>query len=369
MATTRYHDGGHVSSNMTKAMRKGIPCVIATVFIVILVTNPEPFSHARQSSDRIGSCPRPMTCAPVSPAVRLGPPKPAAATSHQFEAPPLLLAKTEAALSSFEATPTKMPEKKRWSSFLPLMAEEATKRGYRLPLPFGIGAVFTGLVNRDIDVTDVRVGVNGARPQSVKRFVNFGTTSTVFNANVKLDAWLLPFLNVYFLAGYVNNETTIRADITVTRPGPIPGDFEFTKNIKTHLEGFVGGGGMTLVGGYRDFFFVGDANYTQTDMGFDDRFKAFIATIRAGYQTKLRDVPLQVWIGQGYWETTNTAKGHADVPGVGRIEFEADQGPIYPWMTDFGANLAITKEFGAVLDFGTDWHGGYLFVVTPTYRF
>ncbi len=358
--------GAIYRSDMSKASRKKGPYLIA---IVILATYLHTFSHAQQSFERNRPCPGPMPCTFVSSSVGLGPPKPTPATSPQSEVASLLPAMSKPTLASFEATSAKAPKEKRWSSFLPLMAEEATKRGYDLPLPFGISTVFTGLVNRDIDVTDVRVGVNGASPQSVKQFLDFGTTSTVFNANVKLDAWVFPFLNVYFLAGYVNNESTVRANITVPRPGPIPGNFQFTKNIKTHLEGFVGGGGMTLVGGYKDFFLVGDANYSQTDMGFDDSFKALTATIRAGYQATLGDFPLRVWIGQGYWDTTNTARGHADVPGLGRIEFEADQGPTYPWMTDFGANLEITKEFGAVLDFGTDWHDGYLFVVNPTYRF
>jgi hypothetical protein len=33
----------------------------------------------------------------------------------------------------------------------------------------------------------------------------------------------------------------------------------------------------------------------------------------------------------------------ASVP-VGPIEFEADQGPTYPWMTDFGVNLALRSN-------------------------
>jgi len=260
-------------------------------------------------------------------------------------------------------------EAERWSSFLPLMAEEAKKRGIDLPLPIGVSTVVTGLLDRKINVTDVRVGVNGAGPQSVSQFVNLGSTSNVVNVNLKFDAWILPFLNLYVLAGYVHNESTTRATITVPRPGPIPGNVQFSTNLTTELDGFVGGAGMTLAGGYENFFVVADANYSQTDIGFDDRFKAIIATLRAGYRTAVADHPLQVWVGQGYWNTTNVAKGSTDVPGVGRIQFEADQGPTYPWMTDFGANLGFSKSFETVVDFGTDWHGGYLFVVAPTYRF
>ena len=37
--------------------------------------------------------------------------------------------------------------------------------------------------------------------------------------------------------------------------------------------------------------------------------------------------------------------------------------------TDFGLNVGFSKRFEAVLDFGTDWHGGYVVVAAPTFRF
>lgn len=264
---------------------------------------------------------------------------------------------------------TESGEAPRWSSFLPLMKEEATKRGIQLPLPFGAGVVFIGLANRDIDVTDVRIGLNGAPPRSVSRFLNLGSTSDVFNANLKLDAWLLPFLNVYLLGGYVYNESTTRANITIPAPGPLPGSLNFTTTVKTTLDGFVGGGGMTLAGGYGDFFLVVDTNYAQTDIGFDNSFRAVVATIRSGWNGRVNDLPLQLWLGAGYWETRNTAEGSTDVPGVGHIKFEADQGPKYPWLYDIGGSLEIRKEFHLFSDVGFDLHGGYLVVVGPTYRF
>jgi len=282
---------------------------------------------------------------------------------------PMAPASSSMADSSFSSSESKPPREARWSSFLPLMADEARKRGIELPLPFGVSTVFTGLLDRKIDVTDVRTGVNGASPQSVSRFVNLGSTSNVVNVNLKFDTWVLPFLNVYVLAGYVYNESTTRATITIPRPGPLPGDVVSESNITTTLDGFVGGGGMTLAGGYGNFFLVGDVNYSQTDIGFSNRFKAIIGTFRAGYRTSVAEHPVQLWVGQGYWNTKNTAKGQTFVPGLGQVQFEADQGPTYPWMTDFGANIGFAKWFETVIDFGTDWHGGHLVVVAPTFRF
>ena len=55
-----------------------------------------------------------------------------------------------------------------WSS-LPLLGEQARQRGYTLPLPFGVSSLYN-YVSRDIQVTDVRVGINGAPV----RYVNAG---------------------------------------------------------------------------------------------------------------------------------------------------------------------------------------------------
>lgn len=260
-------------------------------------------------------------------------------------------------------------EEQRWSSFLPLLKDEALKRGYQLPLPFGVGSTVTILANRDIEVRDLSVNVNHEGNQSVSHIVDIGSKSSVFNANLKLDAWLLPFLDVYALAGYVYNESKTHVHVSVPRPPAIGGTYDFDMNVDTTLNGFVGGGGLTLAGGYGDFFLVVDSNYSQTDIGFDDNFRAITASVRAGYQGKLGDLPVQVWTGGAYWDTNNVAKGHADVPNIGRVDFEADQGPKYPWLIDFGANFRVSRGFECFADFAFDMHGGIIATVGPVFRF
>jgi hypothetical protein len=251
---------------------------------------------------------------------------------------------------------------------LPFMADEAIKRGIQLPLPFGVGLVLTGLDGRKIDVSDVRVGVQNP-PRSVSDFLSLGATSNVFNANLKFDAWLLPFLDVYALVGYVRNQSSTHALITVPRPGPMPGTLQFAKDVKTDLEGMVGGGGVAIATGYRNFFFVLDAAYIQSNLGFDNAFKATIATMRAGYRGRIGALPLQLWLGVGDWDTAAIAKGHVDLGSAGQLNFEVEQKPHTPWMYDLGANLEINKSLQLVVDIGTDFDGGYLIVAGPTYRF
>jgi len=72
----------------------------------------------------------------------------------------------------------------------------------------------------------------------------------------------------------------------------------------------MGGGGLTLAAGYRSFFVMGDVNYSQTDIGFDDRFKALIGSVRAGWNGKILDVPVRLWVGGVYWGTRSTARSN-----------------------------------------------------------
>jgi hypothetical protein len=255
-------------------------------------------------------------------------------------------------------------EPKRWSSFLPLMSDVATKRGYELPLPFGVSAIYN-YIQRDIEVTDLRIGPAGSPPRSVSRFVDLGSDSRVNVGLTRFDTWLLPFVNVYGLAGYVDNHSVTRG--TVTLPGP--GGRTFNFKAETDLEGFVGGLGLTLAGGYENFFLMGDVNWSQTDIGFDDEFRAIVASARAGWHGKISRMPVRFWAGVMYWDTVNTAKATVEVPGEGLIRFEADQGPANPWNASVGASVGLSRRWECFAEYGFNFDDVKVIATGITFRF
>lgn len=97
---------------------------------------------------------------------------------------------------------------------------------------------------------------------------------------------------------------------------------------------------------------MADVNYSQTDMGFDDRFRALIASARAGWNGKVGPVPLRLWAGGAYWDTKNTAEATTDVAGVGSVRFEADQGPKHPWNAVVGVSSAVHRHFELFAEYG-----------------
>ena len=266
------------------------------------------------------------------------------------------------------AEPATATDEKRWSSFLPLLKEEAAKRGIELPLPFGAGLVFYHL-DRGIEISDVRVGRDGAPPTSVSDFAKLSSSSSVDNLNVKLDAWILPFFNVYLIAGYVWNESDTR--IRVTLPPLLPGGatrvHELT--VPTEIQGSVAGIGVTLAGGYGPFFMTYDANLAQADLGFDDRFKAVISSIRGGWNGKAGSRPFRTWLSLTDWNTFATATGSVADPDGGTLSFEVDQGPAYRYTYGAGAHYGATRWLELAADGGIDGHGGWYLALIPVFRF
>jgi hypothetical protein len=263
-----------------------------------------------------------------------------------------------------QSTLTNSSAPERWSSFLPLMADEARKQGHDLPLPFGVSAIYNH-IERDIKVNDLRIGLNGAPPQSVSRFVNLGSTSKVDAAVGRADAWLLPFLDVYGLLGYLRNQSVTEGVVTISTP--IPRTFSFSG--ETSMEGVVAGGGMTLATGFREFFLMADANVSQTDIGFDDAFSALIVSVRTGWNGKIGKVPARLWVGGMYWDTDNTARSTVNVPGTGTVSFEADQGPAHPWNASVGTSFALSKQWEGMLEYGFNFDDVHIFAAGMTFRF
>jgi hypothetical protein len=281
-------------------------------------------------------------------------------------APPPAVAQVASGTSV--ATPDARAESKRWSSFLPLMGEEATKRGIELPLPFGAGLVYYHL-DRDIRITDVRVGRNGAPPTSVSEFANLSSSSNVDNVNLKVDAWILPFFNVYAILGYVWNTSDTHIDVALPPLLPSGSPRQKQMTVPTEIEGSVGGVGFTLAGGYGPYFMIVDANFAQADLGFDNRFKAVVTSFRAGWNGKAGSRPLRAWASATDWNTFATATGTVADPDGGTLAFEVDQGPAYRYTYGVGAQTSVVKWFEVALDTGIDGHGGWYLALVPVFRF
>lgn len=263
----------------------------------------------------------------------------------------------------------KKQESKRWSSFLPLMADEVEKRGIKLPLPFGVSGNLV-MMKREIDIKEVKAGINGA-PRDVSSFLTLDTDTTVTSASLRFDAWLLPFLNLYVLGGYIENSPNITLTLRLPTLLPPGGVREVTLNATGRLDGIVFGGGATLVGGYKDFFLSLDANINHADMGgnFDQTIDVRLYSVRTGWRGQVGKAMMNLWIGGMYWDSERKISGSLPLEGGDVINFEVLQGPKNPFNMDLGMNVEVSRAFQMVVDYGFNLDDFQMLTLSFAYRF
>ncbi|HAU3347445.1 TPA: hypothetical protein JDK73_003400 [Salmonella enterica subsp. houtenae] len=299
------------------------------------------------------------------------------------------------------ATPpvaTTSVEKPAGTSVLPFLSDEARKRGYELPEPFGININYMNIGQNikvdSINFNGLALGHNGQIPLDNAFKINVGHTREKSKTEtVKLDAWLLPFMNVYGLVGYTDGHSVSQIGVgLMTKNGHVfhPADLQNLK-FKLDFKGTTYGIGTTLVGGAGNWFTAVDANYTQTQFDIlDGSIDAFTVSPRVGYRfttpgmdaMHLPSGKLNVWVGSMYQDVQQEFKGSLDdltMPSAmlqrlvnmanhdhnGR--FDVKQHLQSPWNMLLGVQYEITRHFNVTTEFGFAERNS--FFVAGEYRF
>lgn len=228
-------------------------------------------------------------------------------------------------------------EEDRWSSFLPYKKELAGDT--ELPLPLGVGVIYYEQ-KQDMQVTDQSFGFElspilaGLGPALTAAGLNSGqiqalgqglqgalgqvrpsdVRNEIRHQNIHLDAWLLPFFNLYAFAGKVRGETTVG---TIEIAGADVGPFE------VDYDGPVYGLGFILAGEYKGFWGNLDINYSHTDLDgrnglqlSDSDVVVFNYSPRVGINRKIAGVKASMWIGGTYMDLKETVKGSVAFPAA-----------------------------------------------------
>ncbi|HKJ18164.1 MAG TPA: hypothetical protein VJ984_12490 [Xanthomonadales bacterium] len=165
--------------------------------------------------------------------------------------------------------------------------------------------------------------------------------------DLKLDAWLTPFLNVFGLIGYVDADTVVDFSQAPITGLPIP-----LTALPISYDGTVYGGGFTLIYGTENWFAAATTTYTDADLGgdFDSSVTTFTVQPRIGL---IRD-KWQIWGGGMYLDTEEDHSGTISlpIPGVPPVPFNVELEGAEKWNYavgighTFSPNAHLSFEYG-----------------------
>ncbi len=158
---------------------------------------------------------------------------------------------------------------RKWERKLPFLAQKVIDLGYELPLPYGIGLTYAN-VDQDMILGGLEVGINGRDKVPFDRVSFENASADSESTQLKLDAWLFPFMNVFGLLGRVRGQAPIDVildgsgmlnhlgiDCSTPPPDPRCAAFQgktFTLPIKAPFSGTTYGIGTVLAGGWNNWF-------------------------------------------------------------------------------------------------------------------
>jgi len=250
---------------------------------------------------------------------------------------------------------------------LPIGADWARERGIDLPNPFGV-SLFMVTMDRDIEVTDVRVTLPSREPVSVSDVASFAVHNNTTLAALKLDAWILPVLDVYVLLGGAYTDS--RLDVAVTLDPILGPPVVLDLSQDAEVGGPLLGAGATAVAGYGRWFILADANYNHTDLeALEGGISAWFMSARTGWSGSTRRGTWRAWVGAAYLETQRTLTIHEESPALGTVVVEVDQRPVDPWTYQAGGSLGFGKRWEALIEAGSNFDDAFVGVFSAAFRF
>lgn len=296
------------------------------------------------------------------------------------------------------------PSSSESDSMFPIWGDEARARGYSIPLPFGVNLSYMNM-RQNIDVESISLtGLNlGSHPIPDDMF-NIGVGDTRQRSkteNLRLDMWVFPFLNVYGILGHTKGSSVSNISVdsdpsrydsgTILHPNPdhiisqaVHSGYESgalqNLDFKLNFEGTTYGAGVTLAGGYGNWFTILDTNYTQTSFDIlDGKISALTVSPRVGYRFEFQGIAgpshLSLWVGSMYQDVEQEFRGNLSDLGLPSAldsvvedgRFDVKQHLSSPWNMLVGAQYEITQNFNVLTEFGFNDRNS--FFIAGEYRF
>lgn len=207
-------------------------------------------------------------------------------------------------------------------------APGAARPTARLPAPAGFGLTLYNQT-QDMRITSLDVQLPGLDPQTLGNLPVDNNTTTY---HLKLDYWVLPFLDVYAIFGQLKGSTRVKlSSVDIGLPITL-------NNLVVDYDGLVYGGGITLAGGWDRYFATVTFDYNQTDLDVStSSVESWVVTPRVGFH----DGPAAVYVGGMYQQAEEHHEGVFTMPYLGAIPFAVDLEQTEPWNYLVGLSAGV----------------------------
>ena len=271
-----------------------------------------------------------------------------------------------------------------WDHPLPFFGQAVTELGFELPLPFGISIV-PATFEQDLTLRDLNLGLQGEadRPIDAVNFENPSVRNTALQ--LKFDAWLFPFMNIFATVGRVDGRATIPLtvlgsdllpELCETRLAPEVCERELSGTAKPNYDGSNWSLGTTLAMGWDQYFVVLPIVYAVSDIDIlDTNVDALNVSPRMGINIELqRYGDLSLFLGATYLKAEVEVAGSIMIdpglgPGEGRtLSYRLVEENSDAWNVALGGNWQVTPAWGVMLEIGAGGSRNDV-IAGVTYRF
>ncbi|MFC3615125.1 hypothetical protein ACFORG_15270 [Lutimaribacter marinistellae] len=258
------------------------------------------------------------------------------AVSYEDEDGKDVTPRSSAALQGVDLSKFNNPVRVNIDRKFPIFGKQARAAGYEFPKPFGVSLMYTDLTTM-LNFTSFEI--NGVREPIEAIFSPNGSGIDIRakTPQLRVDWFPFPFLNVMGLIGELEAKGNLK--IRTTGLGQLVGLPPVIEEQIT-INSSVLGGGLTLAGGWRNYFasLTGTAMTTVTeDAG--TRSTAYTVTPQVGYY--FPRYRLRVMVGADYVKLDNKMVGSIPLPDGTNLDFNIGL-EHEEWASRFG----IYKQIG-----------------------
>ncbi len=212
-------------------------------------------------------------------------------------------------------------------------------RGVEIPNPLGIGLTFYNQT-QPYEIESLEVEFPGLDPSLLE---GFDVENETLSTHLRLDYWVLPFLNVFGLVGQIETKTTVDlGGLDIGLPVEI-------NDLVVDTEGTVYGLGLVLAVGGEKWFATLAYDYTETDLDVaTSSVSASVITPKVGLRLKRG----AVWVGTMYQRAEEEHRGTFDLPFVGPVPFHVKLREKESWNYQIGATAGLSEHWVLILQGG-----------------